>query len=98
MDLFDRVIMVDSSDSVAVVVKKLKENEEFSFKNESFVVREDIEPGFKVALNDISKKEKIIKYGEVIGQATQEIKRGEIVHTHNVEGLRGRGDRKGDIQ
>ena len=49
--------------------------------------------GHKLALRDIRRGGKIIKYGETIGRATAGIKRGEPVHVHNVEGLRGRGDR-----
>ena len=37
-------------------------------------------------------KEQIIKYGEEIGVATHEIKRGEYVHVHNLDSMRGRGD------
>jgi altronate dehydratase small subunit len=32
------------------------------------------------------------KYAEVIGLATEKIARGQHVHVHNVEGLKGRGD------
>jgi altronate dehydratase len=38
----------------------------------------------KVALKDFSMKEDIIKYGEIIGQAGEDIKKGEWVHTHNL--------------
>jgi len=48
--------------------------------------------GFKIALQDISQGEPIIKYGEVIGKASSAIKEGALVHVHNVEGTRGRGD------
>ena len=41
--------------------------------------------GHKYALNDIKKGEDIIKYGNPIGQATDDIKKGEHVHTHNVK-------------
>lgn len=37
----------------------------------------------KVALSDILKNQAIIKYGEMIGVATVDIKKGEWVHTHN---------------
>jgi altronate dehydratase small subunit len=40
----------------------------------------------------IEKGEAIVKYGEVIGRATQQIILGKHVHIHNVESLRGRGD------
>ena len=49
--------------------------------------------GHKFALRDISQGGRIIKYGETIGLATVKIDMGEHVHIHNVEGLRGRGDR-----
>jgi altronate dehydratase small subunit len=48
--------------------------------------------GFKLALTDISKGSKVIKYGETIGLASQDIKQGQLVHIHNIEGARARGD------
>lgn len=51
--------------------------------------------GHKIALIDIHTGEKIIKYGEVIGVATKEIKKGDYVHTQNLDSTRGRGDLKG---
>lgn len=43
-----------------------------------------IPAGHKFALRDIKKGEYVIKYGEIIGRATEDIKKGEWVHTHNV--------------
>ena len=48
--------------------------------------------GHKIALITIPEGETIVKYGEVIGRATQRILQGNHVHIHNVESLRGRGD------
>ena len=45
----------------------------------------EIPAGHKFALRDISKGEYVIKYGEIIGRATSDIKKGEWVHTHNVK-------------
>lgn len=45
---------------------------------------ETIPAGHKYALRPIGKDAYIIKYGEVIGRATQDIAEGEWVHTHNV--------------
>ncbi len=44
-----------------------------------------IPAGHKFALRDILCGDLIIKYGEIIGRATQDIKEGEWVHTHNVK-------------
>ena len=41
--------------------------------------------GHKYALRDIKEGENIIKYGNPIGHATEDIKAGEHVHTHNVK-------------
>ena len=44
----------------------------------------NIPAGHKYALADIKKGEPVVKYGEIIGRATADIKAGEWVHTHNV--------------
>jgi len=60
---------------------------------------ENIPFGFKIALTDIARGAPIIKYGETIGIASRDIKRGEMVHIHNLEGGRGRGDlMKGEVK
>ena len=41
--------------------------------------------GHKYALKEIAQGEYVIKYGEIIGRATQNIAQGEWVHTHNVK-------------
>jgi len=50
---------------------------------------EDVSLGHKIALRDIKKGEKIIEYGEPVGQATKDIKKGEHVHVHNIKTMRG---------
>ena len=48
--------------------------------------------GFKMAVTDIARDAQVVKYGEPIGKASSDIKKGELVHIHNLEGARGRGD------
>ena len=55
-------------------------------------VIQDIPFGHKLALRHIGSGEEILKYGTVIGRATQDIQPGEHVHVHNVQSMRGRGD------
>lgn len=45
----------------------------------------DIPAGHKYALKDIEKGQTVIKYGQIIGRATCDIKKGDWVHTHNVK-------------
>ncbi|MFN3699871.1 MAG: UxaA family hydrolase, partial [Dictyoglomus sp.] len=51
-------------------------------------VLDDIPLGHKVALKDLNKGDVVIKYGEIIGEATRDIKRGEHVHVHNIKSRR----------
>ena len=52
----------------------------------------DVPYGHKIAVKDIKKDELIMKYGEEIGIATKDIVKGEYVHVHNLDSMRGRGD------
>ena len=44
----------------------------------------------KIALCDIPSGTLVVKYGESIGEAIRDIRRGEHVHTGNLRSLRGR--------
>ena len=48
-------------------------------------VEVNLQDGHKYALRDIKKGEDIIKYGNPIGHATEDILKGAHVHTHNVK-------------
>ena len=45
-----------------------------------------------MAARAIAAGEPVLKYGEVIGLASQDIAPGQWVHVHNVESARARGD------
>ena len=45
----------------------------------------DIKLGHKIALTDIKQGEYVFKYGHIIGRAKQDIKKGEWIHTHNLQ-------------
>ena len=91
-------LVLHPKDNVATAVRQLESGQSVIIKNGQsnidIILLETINIGHKFALCDIEPGEKIIKYGEVIGQATTRINKGEHVHVHNVEGLRGRGDRQ----
>ena len=53
--------------------------------NEKDNVCVNLETGHKIAVCDIAKGADIIKYGYPIGYATEDIKEGESVHSHNMK-------------
>lgn len=63
-------------------------------QGEDVCVKGDVPFGHKIATQYIHKGELIIKYGQEIGIATAEIAKGEYVHIHNLDSMRGRGDWK----
>lgn len=46
--------------------------------------------GHKLALRSIARGERVIEYGEVVGEATVDIAAGRHVHVHNLRSLRWR--------
>ncbi len=90
-------LVVDKKDNVATALKQLENGDSVNVEIEPDVVNvvllQSIPFGHKLALKNIEPGENIIKYGETIGRATMKINKGEHVHIHNVEGLRGRGDK-----
>ena len=61
-------------------------------RSEIITVHGNIPYGHKIAVKDIAAGEAIMKYGESIGRASCDIKKGDYVHVHNLEAMRGRGD------
>lgn len=49
--------------------------------------RQGIPFGHKVSIKDIGIGEKILKYGEVIGEAKLPIMRGDHIHIHNIKSI-----------
>ena len=83
------IIVIHSSDNVGIAMAALSAGESARANGlEPFAVLENIPPSHKVALRDIAAGEEIIKYGEIIAVSSREIKRGQWVHTHNLESER----------
>ncbi|SDF46665.1 UxaA family hydrolase [Sporolituus thermophilus] len=94
-----RAIVMKKSDNVATAVEEIAPGTEVELVIEgqkiAVLVTERIPFGHKFAIRDIARDEKVIKYGETIGVATQAIKMGQHTHVHNMAGCRGRGDLTG---
>ena len=88
----------DDLDNVATIfANDVKDNDRVEVRDkmgrsEVVTVIGDVPYGHKIALTDLVPGDRIIKYGECIGAANAPIKKGEYVHVHNMDALRGRGD------
>ena len=82
------LIVLDEKDNVAVVSDNVKMGEKLRYtqnnNNIDLIAINDVPIYHKISIKDINKSEDIIKYGEKIGSALENILVGEYVHTHNV--------------
>ena len=85
-------MIIDAKDKVAVAIEPIAKGDNAVYvcegKEVSLPALEDITIYHKLATRDIAKGEPVVKYGEHIGIASSDIKAGEHVHVHNVEGHR----------
>ena len=78
-------LRVHPTDNVAVVAADVQADDLLRLGDGSEVrAVEAIPRGSKVALGAIACGQAVIRYGEEIGRATQDIAAGEYVHTHNL--------------
>lgn len=78
-------IILSPQDSVAVALQDIPAETVLETQKGQITVQENITRGHKIALHAIEKDEYIIKYGFPIGHAIQDIKKGQWVHTHNLQ-------------
>lgn len=80
-----RAIKVDALDNVAVTLEDVEGGELVEVEGVGrLTAAEKIPFSHKIAIRDISRGERIIRYGEAIGVASRDIREGEWVHTHNL--------------
>jgi altronate dehydratase len=83
------ILVIHPRDNVGVALRTLAGGEEAIAKGiQGFPALEEIPASHKIALCDISAGEQIIKYGETVAVSTRHIKKGEWVHTHNLQSKR----------
>ena len=85
-------MIVEPQDNVVGAIEPIKKGDTVTYKcagvEKTLTALEDITIYHKLATRDIAKGEPVVKYGEHIGVASSDIKAGEHVHVHNVEGHR----------
>jgi (2R)-sulfolactate sulfo-lyase subunit alpha len=92
MDKIPHLLVHNRRDNVGVVVVEnltagtdlicvvTEDNSEFQS-----VVNQNVPLGHKVALQDLSVGDTVIKYGEDVGRIVAPVRKGDHVHTHNLK-------------
>jgi altronate dehydratase small subunit len=94
-----RALIMHPKDNVATTIEEIQPGDQVCIPQggevRTLAAVEAIPFGFKIALEEIPHGAIIVKYGETIGKATKSIAKGALVHVHNLEGTRARGDLEG---
>lgn len=78
-------IKINDLDNVCVALNDLPKDSKVELGDETIITNEEIPAGHKVALTDIKAGDPVIKYGNRIGLAKADIKKGDWIHTHNIK-------------
>ena len=97
--MIQKAVILSPKDNVATALADLKAGDTLELKTGDRILTINLTApvpfGHKFSLEKIDSGASIIKYGEVIGIATNNIRPGDYVHVHNVASARGRGDLAG---
>lgn len=77
-------ILLNESDSVAVLPNGGERGDALAFGGERIELNESVPPGHKAAIRAVRQGGLVLKYGHPIGVATVDIASGDWVHTHNL--------------
>ncbi|MBT35960.1 MAG: galactonate dehydratase, partial [Rickettsiales bacterium] len=75
------IIKLNAKDNIAVAPMNIPTGSEI---NSELKTQSNIPFGHKISLVDIKKGDLVYKYGQIIGIASEEIKKGSHVHSHNL--------------
>jgi altronate dehydratase small subunit len=79
-----RLLLLSGDDNVVIARTNLTRGDVVNIDGVQVTLSDNVHLGFKIARCDLGSGHKILKYGAVIGSATAEIRRGDIVHLHNM--------------
>lgn len=80
-----QIFKIHENDNVAVAIETIQAGASVDVNGDQITANMEIPAGHKMALRDISAGEQVIKYGCPIGNAKEDIKKGDWIHVHNVK-------------
>lgn len=79
-----KFIIMNPDDNCATALEDISKDSRVQIREISIFINQNIPLGHKIALADIRKGDLVKKYGQPIGIATEDIKKGDWIHTHNL--------------
>jgi len=85
-----KLLVLNDQDNVGVILETAEKGDRCIHMDTPIEILESVEFAHKIAIVDIPGKGWVVKYGENIGYATTDIKKGQWIHTHNMACDRGK--------
>ena len=83
MTLSDKsTLTLHPDDNIVVALKNLRVGDVVC--DGSITVSEEVKRGHKICVKSVKQSTNILKFGQIVGAATQDIAAGTLVHTHNL--------------
>ncbi|BBU28916.1 hydrolase [Burkholderia sp. THE68] len=80
-----RLILLSPEDNCLIAAARLPQGETLLIEGEAVMLATTIELAHKVARRALSKDDKVLRYGAIIGHVSADVARGAHLHTHNLE-------------
>ncbi|BCQ24755.1 UxaA family hydrolase [Caballeronia sp. NK8] len=80
-----RLILLSPEDNCLIAAARLPQGETLLIEGETVTLATTIELAHKVARRALSKDDKVLRYGAIIGHVSADVARGAHLHTHNLE-------------
>lgn len=77
------VLRLDPRDNVLIALRDLRQGEEISFSDQTYVLASDVPAKHKFTTESLAPGGSVIMYGVLVGKAREPIQRGEIVTPRN---------------
>jgi len=82
----NNALKVNPRDNVVIAIRQIVKGEDVVVDGVKLLsVAEDVAASHKIALSDIKAGGNILRYGEPIVQARDDISKGQWVHVHNTQ-------------
>jgi altronate hydrolase len=78
------VLKLDQRDNVLVALTPLHKGQQIGFSGETYTLLSDIPAKHKFVIRDVQPGDEIRMYGLLVGTATQQIRRGDLLSTRNI--------------